>query len=184
MIYLPNKFEIYCSLLRNTIQKLIIKRGLKQKYLIWLMKIHKAEAINEKNFEQVNCDDYFGELLKAVYFKKINYNKEFSYYIGKSGNLIINKKLATCLILTLAKITNKITIQLINEKIVLKANNICENYLAELINNAEIDYFYERKNNTILFLINTQKSNTHHKNNLMWWEYVSNPLSVVNIYLN
>lgn len=182
MIFLPNKFELYTCILRNTMQTLIIKNGYKPKYLNNLMKIYKAEAIFSEATEPINIKEYTDEILKAVFIKKTESEKAFGFRVSAKDTFLINKKLYTSLLLTLCREADKIKIDLLNEKILITAS--VESYDSKLINSIGATHFYERKTKKLYILITVPKTEKTPKDTEKDWEYILNPLSVVNIYLN
>ena len=184
MIFLPNKFEIYCYFLRNTIQHLIIKNGLKPSYIKNLTKIHKAESLFCDEILPLDIKDFSTEIFKAIFLKLIENNKQFHFKIKDIGTFLINKKSLTSLLLILSKNSSGIEISVYNEKILIKAKNFSGEINIKLIKKLNGIYFYELKNHTLSILINAPKTSKTSLETEKDWEYILNPLSVVNIYLN
>ena len=184
MIFLPNKFELYCCVLRNTVQHLIIKNGYRDKYIKNLMKIHKAEALFSYEEEPANIKDFSSEILKAVFLKLKEKNKSFHFRIQKTGIFLINKKLFSSLLLCLCRNAEKIEIGTLCGKIFIKAEKTDLIELKKLLKAINAEYFFERKNRKLLIIINATKTDKKPCGNEKDWEYILNPLSVVNIYLN
>ncbi len=182
MIFLPNKFELYTCILRNTMQTLIIKNGLKPIYLKNLMKIHRAEALFRETAEPIDIKSFCDEILKAVFIKKTENKKGFGFRVSAMGIFIINKKLFTSLLLSLCKDTNKIKIDLLNGKILITAS--VTKFDLKIINAIGATYFFERKTKQLYILITAQKTKKAPTGTEKDWEYILNPLSVVNVYLN
>ena len=181
MIFLPNKFELYTCILRNTMQTLIIKNGYKPKYLKNLMKIHRAEALFSNSTEPINIKKFTDEILKAVFIKKTESEKGFGFRVSAIGTFLINKKLYTSLLLLLCQDTDRIKIDLLNDKILITVS--VESFDLNLINAIGATHFYERKTKQLYILITAPKTNKTPTDIEKDWEYILNPLSVVNIYL-
>lgn len=182
MIFLPNKFELYTCILRNTMQTLIIKNGYKSKYLKNLMKIHRAEALFCDNTEPINIKTFTDEILKAVFIKKTENEQGFGFRTSAIGTFLINKKLYTSLLLSLCRKTDRIKVDLLNEKILITAS--VENFDLKIIKAIGGNHFFERKSKQLYILITAPKTNKTPIDCEKDWEYILNPLSVVNIYLN
>ncbi len=182
MIFLPNKFELYTCALRNTMQFLIIKNGYKTKYLKNLMKIHKAEALFTTATEPLNVKDFSLEILKAVFIKKIENGISFKFKTENTGIFLINKKLYTSLLLSLCKNAQKIEVELYKERLLITAYRSGINEYKKLIKTFGADFFYERNTQTLSVLITAPKTDKKPKEHEKDWEYILNPLSVVNIY--
>ena len=183
MIFSPNKFELYCCLLRNTIQSLIIKNGYKEKYLKNLVIIHKFEALISQETEPINIKSFSLEILRAVYLKLIEKNSKFSFKITDTGVFLINKKLYTSLLLSLCQNSEQIEVGLYKEKILISAFNTKFKDISKFLFHLNAKYFFERKNKSLYILITAPKTDKKPENNEKDWEYILNPLSVVNIYL-
>ena len=162
-------------------QTLIIKNGYKAKYLKNLMKIHRAEALLSNATEPINIKEFTDEILKAVFIKKTENEQSFGFRVSATGNFLINKKLYTSLLLSLCCETDKVKVDLLNEKILITAS--VESFDLNLINAIGATHFYERKTKQLYILITAPKTNKTPKETEKDWEYILNPLSVVNIYL-
>ena len=182
MIFSPNKFELYTCILRNTMQALIIKNGYKPKYLKNLMKIHKAEALFSDATEPIDIKSFADEILKSVFIKKTENQKGFGFRVSATGTFLINKKLFTSLLLCLCRDTDRIKLDLLNEKILITAS--VESFDLKIINSIGAIHFFERKTKQLYILITAQKTNKTPTRTEKDWEYILNPLSAVNVYLN
>ncbi len=182
MIYLPNKFEMYACILRNTMQTLIIKNGYKPKYLINLMKIHRAEALFCDTAEPIDIKSYTDEILKAVFIKKTENEQGFGFRISATGTFLINKKVYTSLLLSLCRETDRIKVDLLNGKILITA--LVEKFDSKILKTIGATHFFERKTKQLYILITALKTNKTPSETEKDWEYILNPLSAVNIYLN
>lgn len=165
-------------------QHLIIKNGYKDNYLRNLKKIHRIEALLSDKKEPINIKSFSLELLKAVFIKKLENNTKLRFTIDNTNTFLINKKLYTSLLLTLCKDTEKIEIKLYNEKILIKAINADTKDILNLIKKLDAIYFHEFKTKNLFILINAEKTSKIPEKYEKDWEYILNPLSVVNIYLN
>lgn len=184
MIFLPNKFELYTCALRNTMQFLIIKNGYKAKYLKNLMKIHKAEALFTTDAEPLDVKDFSLEILKAVFLKSLENGKAFRFKTENTGVFLINKKLYTSLLLSLCRDAEKIEVGLYKEKLLVSAYRSDNNEITKLLKALNAVSFFERKTETLSVLITASKTDKKPKDSEKDWEYILNPLSVVNIYFN
>lgn len=162
-------------------QTLIIKNGYKPNYIKNLMKIHRAEALFTEAAEPINIKEFSDEILKAVFIKKTENEQGFGFRVSAKGTFLINKKRITSLILSLCQKTRRIKIDLLNEKILITAS--VENYDLKLINKIGATHFYERKTKKLYILMTAPKTEKLPKDTEKDWEYILNPLSVVNIYL-
>lgn len=165
-------------------QHLIIKNGYRDKYIKNLMKIHKAEAIFSVETEPIDIKEYSSEILKAAFLKLIEKNRNFRFKAKKTGVFLINKKLFASLLITLCRTSNKIEVDLYKEKILIKATTVNLMESVRLLNSLKATYFFETKTETLSVLINAPKTDKNPLENIKDWEYILNPLSVVNIYLN
>jgi len=184
LIFLPNKFDIYCSALRNTMQNLILKNGYKKRYLCNLMKIHKAEALFSSYPEPCNIEQLSSEVLKAVFLKHLQQNISFRFKINKTGTFIIDKKLFLSLLLTLCKFAEKIEIGITNERLFIKSNPSKKPSIKKQLKKLNARCFYETKSRTALIILAPPKTQKPPIKTEKDWEYILNPLSVVNIYLS
>lgn len=163
-------------------QLLIIKNGYKPKYINNLMKIHKAEALFSTDIEPLDVKNFSTEILKAVFIKKSENGEKFRFKTENTGVFLINKKLFTSLLLSLCQNADNINIGLFNEKILITATG--KSFNNTLFKAIGATCFFERKNKTLSVLISAPKTDKKPKDNEKDWEYILNPLSVVNIYLN
>ena len=162
-------------------QTLIIKNGYKAKYLKNLMKIHRAEALLSNATEPINIKEFTDEILKAVFIKKTENEQSFGFRVSATGNFLINKKLYTSLLLSLCHETDRIKVDLLNEKILITAS--VGSFDLNLIKAIGATHFYERKTKQLYILITAPKTNKTPTETEKDWEYILNPLSIVNIYL-
>ena len=180
MIFLPKNFEILTCALRNTMQRLILKNGIKEKYLINLRKIHLAEALYSNQKLPVNIYDYSLSLLKAARDKKAGTNKGFDYSADFIDNVIINPKLYTAVLLSICNKSSRISLSSDRGKLVIKA---------ELNGNFQFrkipDYTFLKEINSgrLVVIINAEKTKKPAIKYETDSEYFLNPLSVINIYL-
>ena len=148
------------------------------------MKIHKAEAIFSQNSEPTNVGIFSLEILNAVKLKQYENNKKFNFKTDEIGTVILNKKLFTALLLNLAKSSEKIEILSLKNSILIKAYKATPKEHKRLIKALGGAYFFIHHTNTLAVLINCQKTDKAPKKEIKDWEYLLNPLSVVNIYLS
>ena len=184
MIFSPNKYEIYCCILRNTMQHLIIKNGYRKNYLKNLEKINRFEALISQDIEPLDIKNFSLEILKAIYIKKTENSQNFSFKLNDTGVYLINKKRFTSLLLTLCLYSKRIEINLYKEKILISSFDTEFIELTKLLNLLNAKYFFERKKKNLFVLISATKTDKLPAKCEKDWEYLLNPLSVVNIYLN
>ncbi len=184
MIFLPNKFELYISLLRNTLQVLILKNGIKPKYLKNLKKIHIAEALFTNHTEPTNIKDFSIEILKAVFLKKLDTGADFKFSVDRVGTFLINRKLFASLLLTVSISADNVAVKNFKNKILISFKENCTANLEKHLKKLNGYSIKEIKGNTNYILISPQKTDKEPRSNEKDWEYILNPLSVVNIYLN
>ena len=180
MIFLPNNFEILTCALRNTMQRLILKNGIKEKYLINLRKIHLAEALYSNQKLPVNIYDYSLSLLKAARDKKADTNKAFDFFVSYLDRVIINPKLFTAILLSICNKSSRISLSSDRGKLVIKA---------ELNGNFQFrkipDYTFLKEINSgrLVVIIDAEKTKKPAIKYETDSEFLLNPLSVINIYL-
>ena len=180
LIYYPNKFEIYTSSLRLVYQKLILKNGIKQKYLKSLRKIDEFEGVIFQNEPiPINVEDFCGELLTAVFLKK-----DFDYNINVSGNYILDKKIFTMLILSICVKTDFLTIFNFNQNIVLKGKFKCSSKILRLTEKLGGNVFSEVKTGTTFIRFDFPLTQKNTEDFEKAYYLLQNPLSKVNLYLN
>lgn len=148
------------------------------------MKIHKAEALFSNLCEPCNIGEYSFEVLKAVFLKRLEQNGDFRFKISQTGTFIINKKLFLSLILTLCKTTKKIEIGLAEERVFIKARQVQITDIQKYLKGINAKCFYEIKSGNALIILTLTKTQKMPTQNEKDWEYILNPLSVVNIYLS
>ncbi len=187
MIFLPNNFERYTAALRNLIQLFVIKNGIKPKYLDSLRKIYQAEALFSRDAEiPTDICNFLSHLLTAVYIKKSESGIPFYFKINIRGNFLLNQKPYTALILSVCQNAYKIEIFELNGKLAIKAITPKTKHSHRLVKNLDGCVYFERVTNTsltLLPLIATDKKAILCKPNNTE-EYLLNPFSEVNIYLN
>ncbi len=184
MIFLPKKNERYAAILRNTMQKLIAKNGFCEKYLTGLMKIHRFEALISDDREPVNIKEYSENILGAVFLLLFEKNKDFYFKLHDTGTVLINRKRFTSLLLNLCKTAEEVEIGQYDGKILLKSVAADYDDNVKLIKAFKHTYYYEVNTKTLNILIDaekTDKEDLHLKDGI---DYVLDPLSVVNIYLD
>ena len=183
MIFLPNKFELYTCILRNTMEVLILKNGIKPKYLNNLMKIHTAESLFTDYEEPTHIGNFTLEILKAVKIKKLEKHQEFEFKVSKTDVFLINKKLFTTLLLILSKNSSKLAVKQYRGKVLIITNHKEKSEILKLLKKLNGKYFFEVKTKLFYILLNLPKTSKKPKEEEKDWEYILNPLSVVNIYL-
>lgn len=187
MIFLPNNFERYTAALRNLIQLFIIKNGIKPKYLDALRKIYQSEALLSRDNEiPTDICNFLSQLLTSVYIKKSESGLPFYFKINIRGNYLLSLKPYTALILSICRAADNIEIFKINGKLAIKAVTPNTKHSHRLAKKLDGCVYFERVTNTaltVLPLIATDKKAALCKPNEVE-EYLLNPFSAVNIYLN
>lgn len=184
MIFLPNNFENYCYRLRNTLQFLIIKNGYKPRYLENLKKIHQAEALYSTAKTPIEINSFTTELLKAVFLKKLESNEKFNFNIKTNGTFLINKKLYTSFLLCICKNSHEIEILQMRGNIAIIFDGQTPQKTKKFLNVLKGYLLKDIKSNRTLTVIPLEKTDKNPLKTEKDWEYILNPLSEVNIYLN
>jgi len=184
LIFLTNKFTRYCIALRNYIQHSVLKNGIKNQHLSALRIICKAEVILGINEESLyNAEKYLFPLLFSVYIAK---NKNFKFKLKIKNNIIINIKALEILILEICSSASFIEICLKNGNIIIKSD--CKNikHSRIIVKKLKGCVYYERKKRNVLIAIPVALSEKEVKTNTYKTteDYLSNPLSNVNVFIN
>lgn len=182
MTVLPNIFERYTSSLRILTSLLILKNGLKTKYLKNLSKIYTAEAYFNKNEKQpLDIENFCLSLLCAVSVIKYKQSKKFKFKINATGNFYINQQLFTVLILNLCRECEKLNVTA-NENII--EINFKGGYKKSLISLSKLKgfYFYCAKTQSGKIIIPTKKTAEKSVIFLSVWENIYDRFSAVNLF--
>ncbi len=179
MINFPKKYHKVPYYLRNSYQKLILKYGIKPKYLNTLKKILRIEAYISGIFPvPVNIENYCSQLFTAIFLKK-----DFDYFINTKGNFSVDKKLFTTLLLEISQWCDYLEITVINSCLVLKGNFKITMPIKILTHRLGGVIFGDLKREIYYLKFNfpaTQKENGDIEKA---YSMLQNPLSAVNIYL-
>ncbi len=176
MIYLPNRFEIYLNNLRFYNSLSILKHGLLLRHSVNLQKIYLAEAYLHRNFaECVNL-----RLLSFNLLCCVKSAKSFDFEIYINENIIINKKLYIALLLTLAKNTHFLKIELKNGIIIKGKGEI--NNCRKIINYLNGHSFFDIKTNSFLIFIPCENTDLSPAPAVSQWELIFDNFSVFNIF--
>ncbi len=147
------------------------------------MNIYKSESLFYNDRLPTDLKSFSSQILSAVYIKKLEQGKGFSYIIENMGDYIINQKLYLSLLLLLSRTSQKITIKNINEKIFIKAENCrffeCEKEIRKLGG----IFLKEIKKGNICVILTASKTDKKVIENKKDWCEITNPLSVINCYL-
>lgn len=184
LIFLPNKFERTVLVFRNTIHNLIYKNGIKPRYIYMLSKIYKAEALNSNELVPTNLTEFTNKILTAVYVKKKEKGKVFTFFTEDIGKCIINKKLYLSLILLLCKQSDKITIKKTGEKILIRSKINKAFHIEKEVKKLNGLYLGELKTNLVCIALTPHKTNKRQVKYEKDWLQITNPLSMINCYLS
>lgn len=184
LIYLPNKFEKYTAGLRVIFQNLILKNGIKKKYLINLGKIYENEAIFfDYDLLPIDTEKFFLSILKSVYIKKILQSKKPQISCETNGNYILNKKLVSILILKIAQNSDYIKIYKKRKKIFILTKGVKYKKIKKIIIKLHCLYFEEIKSKRQLIILAPEKTDKKAKDFEEDLFSLQNPLSPINYYL-
>ena len=182
MIYLPNKFERYLASLRNYLQNRSLKYGITPHILENMRKIYTAEALLCGDFiEPVDIGKLSSQILSAVYIKSIEKNLPFEFKIDCKGNVLINKKLYTALLLNLCKKAEKITLISLNGQILIKARNANKKTAFSLSKALGGIIFFERKLKSFIIILSPTATDKKAENNIYF--DLNNPFCEVNYFI-
>ncbi len=183
MIFLPNKFERLLSALRNTVQNLILRNGIKPRYLRMMMRIYKSESLFCDEIMPTDLKELSASVLRSAHIKKCEQGKRFSYSVGDIGDCIINPKLYISLLLLLCRGSEEIAIENISGKVVIKARKYrsceCEKEVMKLGG----IFLKEIKSGDALVVLSPYKTDKRVVENKKDWLELTNPLSIINCYL-
>ncbi len=183
MIFLPNKLERYTAALRNSIQFLILKNGIKASYIKNISKIYTCEALfSYKEKIPVNIYKYCNKLLLSAHTKLLSYNKKLAFKITAKGNYLLNKKLLTVLLLTICQNGNNIEVFTFKGLLVLSAEIDNISRIKKVISALNGLFFYERKGRKLYILIKANLTDKKEFETKREWA-ICDPLSPVNIFL-
>ncbi len=179
MLVLPNSYERYLASLRYLVSLKVSANGSKEKYLKNLKKIYIAEAIYNKNtLDIVDINKLVSNLLGSA--KKLNPNISFKSKL--SGNILLNKKLFSCLLLSLTKKENML-IFLKNDYLCIKFQGSTDGLFPILFSLKGYSlYEISLKQNIIIIPIKrTDKKSDYIESE---WEYLFDKYSPVNLFIN
>lgn len=184
MIFLPNKFEKYAAGLRNVFQNLILKNGIKPKYLVSLSKIYENEVIfSDLSDQPVNSKKFFSLLLFAIYYKKLALNKFIQFSCNTNGNYLLDKKAIAIFLLKIAQKSSFIEIFQKKGKFLIRTNFTDQSAIRRIAEKLEIITLKEIKNNIFLFILPLNKTEKEEKDSEENFFSLQNPLSLINCYL-
>lgn len=184
MIFSTNKFELYTAVLRNTVAKLILKNGTKEKYLKMLKKIHIAEALNSEELTPLNIKKFFLEILTQVHIKKTENDTHFHFSASANGNFIINKKAFLALLLSLSENAHFIGIKNFKNGLVINCDNHSLLKQTKLIaKKLGATYFYDIKKGILSILLFPTATNKKSRITAKDRDTLHGPLSVIKYYL-
>ena len=176
MIVLPNSFEKYLYNLRIYTSISILKHGILPKHLKNLKKIYVAEALLfSKNKLPTNLQLLNYNLLCCV--KNI---KQFNFFININKNVIINQKLYTALILTLANNSDILKIEF-RDGIIIKGNGKIKSS-KKIIRFLGGYSFYDLKTNNFIIFIPCNTTTLSPTPTLTQWELLFDKFSPFNLF--
>jgi len=187
LTFLPNKFMRYSAALRNYIQYSILKNGIEHKHYTQLKRIIISEIIfSDCNNTICDLEKTLIGLLFAVKLIKTASNYDFKYKIDVAESCIINFKALTVLILSICKFTDEIIIYTFNGRIIIKATGKAEKHSHILTKKLNGCVFYELKTDKTYVALpyNATDKKSELADYKSTQDYISNPLSLVNIFIN
>ena len=187
MTFLPNKFIRYCASLRNYIHNSILKNGIKSHHLKKLKQINICEAlVNQSNPKPCNLTGMLSNIFLAVKLIKNEKNTDFNYTIENEINCIINIKIFVLLVLNISSYSNTINIYTKGGNIIIKSNGKNNKHSRLLANKLDGCVYNEIKTNNALTVIpyNATDKNKCIRNYKSLNDYISDPLSLVNIFIH
>ena len=184
MIFSTNKYERFCSALRNHLHKKAIKYGVLPNDIKNMRKIMIFEAIYcQKEAVPTDITEISSKLLTAVYINSLENSKHFSFKIAANGSFMIERKLYTCLLLSLCKNSRYIKISKIKERIIIKAENIKKESLC-IAKAMKGLILFERKTKSSLIILSPTATDKEPLPCNLDLQELYNPFSAVNVFLN
>jgi len=177
----------YSAALRNYIQYSILKNGIEHKHYTQLKRIIISEIIfSDCNNTICDLEKTLIGLLFAVKLIKTASNYDFKYKIDVAESCIINFKALTVLILSICKFTDEIIIYTFNGRIIIKATGKAEKHSHILTKKLNGCVFYELKTDKTYVALpyNATDKKSELADYKSTQDYISNPLSLVNIFIN
>lgn len=182
MTVLPNSFERYTATLRIMTSLLILKHGLRHKYLKNLSKIYTAESFFRSSFyEPVNIEKFTLSLLYAVAIIKFKQNKIFLFEVGANKNFLISKGVFTVLLLNLCKYCDEVYIHTEENQIIINFKGNHKKSLSAL-KKLKGFYFYSVKTGIGKIVIPAKSTNQTSVNFAGEWENIFDRFSPVNLF--
>lgn len=182
MTVLPNSFERYTASLRILTSLLILKHGLKKKYLKNLSKIYTAESFyNCENFEAVDINKLSLSLLCAVSVVNSKQNGKLHFQVNTVSTFYINKNIFIVLLLNLCKNCREIYISESHNQIIINFKGKYKKSLPAL-KMLKGFYFYLPKNKRGKFVIPAHTTLQESVNLPNVWENVTDRFSPVNMF--
>ena len=181
MIFLPNKNERYLAVLRNYVQLNYLKNKNIKKCRNFIRLIDIAEALIENDLQPIFIEDFASDLLSCIYIEK---NANFNFSIGSLGTFLIPKKAFTCLLLSICKNSDNISILSLDNKILIKSKTKFEKEYIPLIKKLFGIYFYEIKGGNLNIILNFAKTAKKSEYKKTDREKLLGPLSLTDCYLN
>jgi len=177
----------FTAALRCCIQSSVLKNGMNLKYLRKLKQISLAEVLFSQNYSSpCNLSAILSNLLLAVKIKKNEMQSDFCYKIKTDNNCILDIKAFKLLILNICSNSKNIVIYSLNGKIIIKSDGKIKKHSRLLANKLDGCVYNEIKTNSsfavIPFTATDKNANTIGYKSVE--EYISDPFSVVNIFIN
>ncbi len=178
MIVLPSSFERYLAALRNFVSLSVFKYGLTPRHLKNLKKIYKAEAFYHKSeVYSLDINEFCKNLLRAV----SAFREDLKFSITADGNLLVNQKLLTHLILTICCFSDYLKITEKDGFLLILFYGKSEKIL-RFINAMSGTIFYEQKTEASLIVIPASKTSQSSVPILSEWDFLFDSFSAVNVY--
>lgn len=175
MIVLPNSFEKYVCHLRNFTLLSMLKQGVLPKHLKNLKKIYIAEAfLYQNNTEPLNL-----QLLSFNLLFGVKTLKKFDFQLDIPRNVLINERLYSALILTLAKTTDFLKIKLKNG-IIIKGHGEIKNSrkIVAYLNGCS---FFDIKSMNYIIHIPCKETRLSSIPTVSQWELLFDKFSILNL---
>ncbi len=178
MIVLPNSFEKYLYNLRIYTSFSILKHGILPRHIENLKKIYLAEAYLFKN----HTHPIDLRLLSFNLLCCVKTVKKFDFQLNINNTVLINARLYTALLLTLAKNTPFLKIE-INNGIIFSGKGKIEN-IRKIIAYLHGCSFFDIKTMDYLIYIPCLKTNLSPIPTVSQWELLFDKFSVFNLFFN
>lgn len=183
MIFLPNKSERFAAALRNNLHKNALKNGISPRHIKNMRKIIIFEALKcQKDLFPLDITEHASKLLSLIYIRKLHNFEYFVFSIKAKGRYMLNPKLFSCFILSLAKTSEKIEIFEKDKKIIITSKNPTKEslYIAKSIKSM---IFHEKKTGEALFVLSPDTTDKEPIPCSFELQNILDPFSAVNVFI-